>query len=394
MALLAGACRSGDAHQDAATPSPDASQHTAPTPTASGTPTPDPYTTPPKDASTAIAALTAVLAAANEPCPPRLQSAWHAVCVVTDVDGDGKLDTAYFLPLSGPSPTSPTPGVVLVRRGATGAFDQFALEAEVDASPIGRLFFTVSERTGDATPDVAFVTTACAGATCTSRAHVEKWDGTAWRDVGPADAGIANVDRMSFDGSGAQSRITIHGGVVTSPGAGPTRAATTTYRLSGGRYVVESVKSEPAIYLYHAILDADALFSAGDFAKAAAAYQAAIDNPALKDWKKENGEAPGRPFLQGYALFRIALAAAAQGQDANPPLDATITRSPDALFAYAAERFRSGFQENGSVHAGCLTANTYLALVTPDGDNPAHVRDGFFYGHANPMRTFADICPL
>jgi hypothetical protein len=396
VALFAGACRSGDAHQpgDASPSSGAAASQPAASPSPSATPTADAYANPPSDASTVVAALTAALAGATQPCPARLQSDWHAICVATDLDGDGKPDAAYFLPLTGTTPTAAHPGAVVVRRGATGAFEQFTLEAPVDASPIGRLFFNVSERSGDATPDVAFITTACAGPTCTTHAHVEKWDGTAWRDIGPSDAGVANVDAMSFEGSGASSRITVHGGVVTSPGAGPTRAATTTYHLSGGRYVVDSVKFEPPVYLYQAIVDADALFANGDFARAVAAYHTAIESPSLKDWKKDDGQAPGRPFLEGYALFRIAVATAAQGQDANPALDAAIAGSQDAIFAYAAERFRSGYQETSSVHAGCLAATTYLSLVTPDGDNPAHIKDGFFYGHANPMRTSADICPL
>ncbi len=319
------------------------------------------------------------------------------VCTAGDIDGDAKADGVYLVPLWAQGMVSPSPAAVFVQRAVDGRIERPWQDGDADASALGRGVFNIDDRTGDQVAEVTFLTNTCTVSSCSARVRVETWDGTAWRDVGPADGGMTNVDRLTFEGAGATSVLTMHGGVVTAPGAGPARAKTVVYTFDGKRYQVASVTADVAVYLYHAIVDADAKFDAGDFAGAITAYQGAIADKSLKDWKAEQGEKPGRPTLESYALFRIALATAASGLNPNAALDAviTFTKDGDGVFGHIADEFRRGFASQGTTTAGCGEVTKYLQLVTADGDNPAYIRDVFYYGFANqPQKTFSDICPL
>ena len=253
----------------------------------------------------------------------------------------------------------------------------------------------MADRDGDGHDEVVFLATGCTANSCSSQAHVEAWDGTAWRDIGPAMGSTANLTEASFTGSGGASVLIEHGGLVTGPGAGPSRAVTRVYKYSDSRYRLTSETYDPATYLIQAIQDADALFDAGNFAGAISAYNAAIKNTTLLDWQKENNKGDGRASLDSYALLRIAIATAASGDDPGPAVDAVITDGEEPLFVNAAETFRQGFRDKGTLHAGCVAVTNYLSITTADSDNPARLRAIFDYGYANlPIKTFQDVCPL
>lgn len=326
----------------------------------------------------------------SDACPPALVTGWEAVCGEGDIDGDGTVDEAYLVALAGGEARAPNPGAALVRHGGTGRVELLPVDGEADHSQRGQAFFAVADRTGDQRPEVAFLTVQCGANDCLTTVRLIGWDSTAWRDVGAGEP-IDNLDFAAFEGTGAASRLTTHGGTLNSVGAGPTRATRKVYTFRQGRYAEEMAIPDPAVYLIHAIIDADALFAAGKFLEAAAAYRGAVDDATLRDWKAEMGAAPGRPGLSGYALLRIAVAMAARGDDANQALDAVIRDSKDPLFVSAAEAFRKGLQESmGGVHQACVAVTAYLA--TPGV--PEYVRDLFDYGFGNLRKTYTGICPL
>jgi hypothetical protein len=207
---------------------------------------------------------------------------------------------------------------------------------------------------------------------------------------------VDNLDGpVEFATAAGGVTLTLHGGKVTTPGAGPSRASTYRFAIHNGRFELESRKPDAPVYLFHAVQDADALFDDGDFADATAAYRALIANETLKDWRKESGEADGRPSLEGYVLFRIAIATAALGDPPDAAIDDVIARSKEPLFVHGIEAFRRGYQEQHTVQAGCAAATTYFGTVTAESDVPAYVRSLFFYGYANlPVIGPKDICPL
>jgi len=280
--------------------------------------------------------------------------------------------------------------MVSVQRAAGPGLERFPPEGEADTSIVGRGIFAVADRTGDSRADLVLLTNVCGAHTCSSRVYIEAWDGTAWRDAGPG-AGIDSLDTITFEGKGTAGELVVHGGVINSVGAGPQRAATTAYAFDGVRWSVKSVVPDKAVYLFHAVQDADELFDRAKFAEAITAYTAAVDSKTLKDWRQEADGANGRDSLAGYALLRIAVATAALGLDANKAIDAAIRDGKEPLFANAAQAFRRGLQEGSGVHGGCLEVTQYLG--TPG--IPEVVRAMFDYGYGNhPIKTYKDICPL
>lgn len=296
-----------------------------------------------------------------------------------------------LVPLAGPGLRSPHPAVIFAWRSSGTAADRFpAAGADADESPAGRSLFAISDRTGDTRAELVYLTKRCTASTCNALPEIQSWDGTAWRDLGPADLGIENLDRLEFTGRGDASKLILHGGRVRSMGAGPSRTRTVTYGFDGRRYVVEDTLYEKPEYLYHAILDADALVDAAKYAQAIAAYEAAIANKDLKDWKLESKGEDGRADLTAYALFRIAIVTAADAKSPTAALDAVIAGTENVLFKRAAQTFRQGFQEGGTVHAGCLSATSYLSSPP----NPQTLVEMFDYGTVNPRKSALDICPF
>lgn len=377
-----------------------APEHTStPSPTATPTvvlPTPDPLSTPPSSAVVVQAVLSQVLAdAPGELCPASLARQWQVLCVTGDVDGDGKTDAAYLVPLEGAPTGNSFPAVVFVFRSTLQKLELLPVDTSADASALGQSLFKMADRTGDGHDDVVFLATGCTANSCSSQVHIDAWDGTAWRDRGPALGSTANLESVSFAGDGASSVLTERGGIINGPGAGPSRGVTRTYTFSDGRYRLASEVYGPATYLFQAIQDADTLFNAGKFSEAIAAYQAAIANTSLKDWQQETGKGDGRSSLDSYALLRIAIATAATGDDPGPAVDAVITNGAEPLFVNAAEAFRQGFRDKGTVHAGCVSVTAYLSISNSTSDNPARLKAIFDYGYANlPAMTFQGVCPL
>lgn len=361
------------------------------TPTPS--PTPDPLAAIPETPAEALTGVTtALIDAPGEPCPAPLVARWHVACATGDFDGDDVADSAFLVPLQAPAESADLkPAALLVLRASDKQLMPLpGIAATADASALGIAFF--GTRQTPAGPALTFLTSACTTTGCISQAHIERWDANAWRDIGPGDSGISNLESADWDADGS---LVIKAGALTAPGAGPTRPSTTTYTYADGRYSQSARVYAPPVYLFDAITDADAKFAAADWAGAIAAYQRAIADTGLKDWKAEQGDPPGRPVLVSYALFRIAVATAAMGDDPAVALDAVIVDAQTPIFAYAAQQFRQGWQQTASTHGGCTAVTAYLATSDASGDNPAYIQQVFNYGYANqPAKSYLDICPL
>ena len=389
--LLCAACR-GDAPAPVdAAPTRDGVPTATATVAPPATPTPDLLGPPPADSEAATRALARFLpTAGDEFCPAALRERWKVRCAIGDLDGDGKPDRAILVPLAARAGPFAEPAIIVLKRAAAAGFELFPDRDEADPSPFGEAVFSIADRTGDGRPELGFLSRQCSQRSCSSFIHLQSWDGTAWREVGPGEP-VENLDKLAVEGAGAKTVFIAHGGALKGPGAGPPRAATVTFSLDGVRYRESRRVADPPAYLFHALPDADDLFEAGKFGDAAKAYRAAVDDKALKDWRPEDGKPPGRPSLEAYALFRIAVATAAAGDDTVAALDAAITGSKEQVFVSAAEAFRRGLQERGGPPAGCREVTAYLGSPGV----PERIREIFDYGYGNfPIKTYRDICPL
>jgi hypothetical protein len=278
---------------------------------------------------------------------------------------------------------------VFVRRGP-GPLELFPADAAADGSALGRQVFSLADRLGDGGNELSFLSTECGASNCAVQVVVLRWSPEGWISVGPEDP-FENPDRIEWQGKGAKTVLLVHAGMLATVGAGPPRATLQQFAFSDGEFREQSAVPDPPVYLFHAILDADAKFAAGDFAGAVTAYRAAIADPKLLDWRQETGQGNGRSALVAYAMFRVAVALAANGNsnaEVSAALDRVITQGQVDLFGQAASAFRRGWQEDGNAHAGCSEATSYLRGV--DG----LVRDMFDYGYGNPRKSALDICPL
>lgn len=354
---------------------------------------------PPLNAADARIRLEPLIAGGRDNCPAEVAESWEAVCRFGDIDGDGQTDIAILFPLPKVNPLPPHPGMVLVGRSGTSSVDQFGQDGSIDASILGASIFAAQDRDGDEGLEVSYLRNTCTVSGCTSLVHIQRWDGTAWRDIGPADSGVLNIESVRLDGEGEQTVIVLRGGKSNVPSAGPTRVATHTYRLDGGRFALQSVENDPPEYLYHAVLEADEVFddarnARGEWSSAIAAYRELLNRDDLLDWKEETGRAPGRAALEGYALFRIAVATAAAGEDPTAAIDRVILDSDEQVFVVGAEEFRRGYHEGLGVTRACNQATAYFSTVRDGYDTPGYIANLFDYGYENPKKTYLDLCPF
>ena len=385
--LILAACRGDDDGAPSESPTPTETAPRTVTPTA----TPDLLGDPPEDGAAAVEALERYFGTGLPACDDTLKARWAVTCSLADLDGSGKPDLAMLIPLSGPGLRAPDPAVLLVALAGQTGFQEFPpTRTEADSSEIGRTMFATVDRSGDGRPELVYLSKLCTASTCRTRVEIQSWDGTTWRDLGPADLGIDNLETVTFTGTGAESTLVMRGGRRTSLGAGPSRARTVTYGFDGTRYAETAVEHDDPEYLIHAILDADALLELERFPEAIAAYRGAIESPSLKDWKYEAEGHNGRAELYSYALFRIAIATAADGQAPTSALDEVLMLAQDELFQLLADAFRRGYQGGGPVREGCLQVTSYLA--TPPV--PDRIDEMFDYGTGNPSKETTDICPF
>jgi hypothetical protein len=306
----------------------------------------------------------------------------------------------YLVPVTLVAAPARHAAIVFVRDGASNMLEEFATDLTADASILGVSFFQLADHAGETLPDLSYIDNACGSTGCLSRIVVLRWDGTAWRDIGPGPGQtIQNLDSIRWEGAGSESQIVVHGGELASDApteAGPGRASTTTFKLVNGRFAVANVEKDSPTYLFQAVEDADDAF-ARDIAASEALYRAIVEDKDLKDWKLKPDAADRRPALIGYALYRIALIQAATGRDPSSALDTVITESKEPLFAYLAEAFRTGYQERGGVVGGCAAVNLYLKTPQAGGADPtAYIAQLFNFGYTNlPGSSWVPkMCPF
>ncbi len=258
----------------------------------------------------------------------------------------------------------------------------------LDLFPVG--IITVEDVNGDAAGDLVYTVITCGAHTCTWTVHAVTGDGLAYRRLTPEE-GIAmtTADVLVEDrDSDGIKEIILHGGTISSVGAGPQRTRTEVYGWNGTIYeLIETTLSDSDLLYFH-IRDADLLFGEGEYGEALSAYRRALSDESLVESMYYENE---RAELSAYALFRSAVALLVGGGsegEALAELDRATSEFSEAINASLAEMFREGYDASADLSAGCLAVRDHVAA------NVDRFREVWEYGYANPAFDPDALCPF
>ena len=374
------------------------------------TPAPSPVPIPAKPASLsdyagAIAAyLTADPTAAGDNCLAGLIAAWNMPLITTangcisantDTDPEKEVVAVITTALTTPGATTDTQFEVVVFDLAAGAYRVAYESTSNDVDPPGSTLpispiLDAGNLTGDGTGALAYMTTTCGASTCTQTVHILKGTPDGYVSLAPPDGiSMPSAEASFVDASGNGSKeLLLTGGAVGSVGGGPQRGRTETWAYNGTAYALVSTKQEKPTFLYHAVKDADALFAAGEYAAAEAAYAAVVGDTSLQVWDEQKNE---RNELESYSLFRAAVALAEAGGDSakiTSYLDRARAYQPQTLHAQLAASFEAAYNAKGSVSVGCAAVRDDISA------NLAEYQAFWNFGYANPPFDAATVCPF
>ncbi len=329
-----------------------------------------------------------------ERCLPELVAAWEFAaaeeprCVFADLDGDGAREFALLVTLPGDEDTQP--GDVWFFGSAEQGHRLLDSARSLANSALGGVrIVAADDLTGDGLPEVVVASLSCGGVICTTDFLIVSAHRGRLEDLAPEKIEItgledATVEEATGDG---QLDLVLRGGVITSAAAGPPRPFRNTLSWSGLRFFVDE-QPDPTRYLFHAIVDADALFASGDYAGARERYELAAADATLADWKAEIGSRAGRAELTPYALFRAGIAALRQGEGVagRVLLERAFREHARSLHGTVAASYLSALIEGKTLGEACVVVE---ALLT---GREAEFAEAWDYGYANPEHTIAGLC--
>ena len=348
--------------------------------------------------------LTADPAVAGNNCLAALIAAWDmplittangCVAANTDEDAEKEVIAVITTKLTTPNASTDTQFEIVVFDAAAGAYRVAYQSGPNDVIPPGSTvpiqpLVDAGDLNNDGGGELAYVTSTCGASTCSQSVHILKGIATGYVSITPPEGISMTSSEASFvdtDGDGAKELL-LSGGAIMSVGAGPQRARTETWAWDGAAYTLRSTQLEKPAYLYHAVKEADALFAAGNYPEAEAAYAAVVGDTSLQVWSEEKHE---RNELESYSLFRAGLAVAQAGGDAakvNGYLDRARGYRPQTLHDQLAASFKAGFNAKGTVSVGCAAVRDDIA------SNVAEYQAFWDFGYGNPLFDADAFCPF
>lgn len=395
------ACGGGDGNGIRISATTGTGSATTPTPSATSdvpievTPTPLPVPTRPENPFAAGRQVEAYLAD-GEPdiagCLPELVAEWNMApevegvrCALLDLDGDRRDEFVFLVSFgSGADDTSPYPADLWFFEDEEEGYRFFnSARALANASTSALRIRNTDDLTSDGLPEVVLTWDECGASTCVTHVTIASHHNGTLENLAPTDASIETIEEFSMEGG----VIRMEGGLAGSVGAGPQRRSTTFVNWAGARFRTEVVEGPPT-YLVHLVNDADRLFNAGSFAEAQTAYLEVASNTTLPDWKAEIGEAPGRPELQAYAVFRAAISEFKQSDllGAGRLLERAATQYPDTMHGSAAVEYLIALDRGSPPEEACSAAERFLDVFR------TQYVAFWQYGYANPERTVFTLC--
>jgi len=326
-------------------------------------------------------------------CLPGLVAAWELApvlgerCVFADIDGDGASEFAFAVAAT---TDDANPGDVWFFQGADEQFRLFS-SARVLAGELLEdvVLEAATDLTGDRFPDLVVSARVCSADVCGGRLLIASSHTGTFKDLAPPGIDFTDLHSIRVeDATGDElPDVVLRFEYTPDPDAGPQRDRETVLNWAGLKFF-DTDHHDPARYLIHAILDADAAYDAGDYEEARAQYEAAAADTALVDWRVEAGEGSGRRELVPYALLRAGIAAQRDGDSdgALALFREASSRFAASLHGQVAAIFQEGVEADLTPAVACSTSQDYLRL---QASRHADIWD---YGYANPEHTIAELC--
>ncbi len=305
-----------------------------------------------------------------------------------DVDGDGQED--MLLAVTDPDALFPERGMLLVylRQNSTYRLAQQIGDAR-NGYPSRPTIFVAGDLLKDGRIEIVLTTTNCGAHTCFTFVDVLRWDGQQLRSLISPHREMANAEiNLQPSGHGTLDLV-LHGGIISSVGAGPQRAITEIYRWNGTAFTLAQTAVAPSNYLYFKVVDANALMLGKRYVDAIALYQEAITNPKLAAYGIP-GEDVERADLHAFARFRLMVAYALlnDATHAQVARDDLLTQQPNHIYAQVAKLFWQAYLPQRRVAAGCSAVTTFARAHAEVADVLNH------FGYANPAISANDVCPF
>ena len=363
----------------------------------------------PADFASYPAVIAAYLTAAGDaalatPCLAALLAAWAMAepgvpltpeerCLTGNTDADADDEVVVLFTADSDDGFGLLSNIVVFDRTEEGyeAVYQSWWASDRIAELVPHAIVAAEDITGDGTGNLVYTSTLCGAHTCTVRVHVLAdsvvtgyMQLTAEENISMETADVLLEDR---DGDGVQE-IVLHGGTISSVGAGVQRTRTEVYAWNGVLYELAETIFDASGLLYFAIRDADLLFDAGDYAAAADAYRGALADGSLAESGFQENE---RAELGAYAVFRIAASQIAAGglqADALAALEQSVGEYAGTLNIGLAEVFAATYTNAGSLHGACLGVRDYISGTLDS------FRAVWAYGYANPTFDTENVCPF
>lgn len=398
-ALLLAACGGGGGASK--TPTPAAGL----TPTAAASSTAAPVPARPKAlrdyAQIAATYLNSAPNAATD-CLADLYAAWSMPLIAagtgctsanTDADPENELVTTFSAEGSSTGGAGTQFVVVVLDHRASGYGVAYQSDVEdvtpQDPEAIAPLIYA-GDLLGSGEGGLVFETATCGEDTCTQQVHVERGIASGYVSLAPADgitmATLASIKVEDTDGDGT-NEILLTGGEFGSVGAGPQRPHEDVWAWNGAAYALRSSSPAASTYLYHAVKDADALFAAGKYSDAEAAYLATVGNEGLQTFYPDKNE---RNELEAYALFRAGLSELMAGGD-RTTADGYFTRAngyAGTLNHQLAGSFEAAYAAKGEVSVGCGAVREDIQ------SNLTEYSTFWDFGYGNPPFDDNAVCPF
>ena len=308
-----------------------------------------------------------------------------------DLDNDGELE--WIVAIADPDPgTLAVPSELAVLDRQAGSFAAIhRITAHFGGFQDNVVILAAEDINADGANELAYTTTTCGAHTCFTAVQLLAWAGAEFRSLteGQIEMPYGEVSLENRDDDPALELV-LHGGMIGSVGAGPQRTRSEIYDWRGTFYAPSATIYDESDFLYFRVLDANTALLGGDFTRAIALYEQAIDNASLRVWHElVEGGRDERQDLVAFSRFRLSLTYLLMNDLASADAVAQTLQQeqPDHVYNQATQVLLDYFTKEGSVTAACQVV-TEFAYEFPE---TAAVLEDF--GYTNPTFTVDQVCP-